>query len=388
MFTCGVGLSQISPILPLFIRDLGIDNAADVARFSGIAFGITFILSAVFSPIWGIVADKYGRKLMLLRASLGLALFQFFTGFVETVAALIIIRALIGITAGYVTACTTLIASQTDKEHAGFAIGTLSTAHIAGSLLGPTLAGVIETFIGIRNVFFATGGLLMLSFLITLIFVKEDFVRPDKVSSKFKDVWQQIPDKRLTISVFIALMTINIAVFFTEPILTVFVEFLSNNSQYIALLAGMIFSANGLATILSSTILGTLSDKVGVHKIILITVFVSSGVYLSQALSPNLWFLLVFNFLLGLSAGGLRAQINILIRKITPDNLTGRMFGLVTTGGYIGMVVGSFLGGQVAGAFGIRASFFCSSALMLMNSIFIYFNIYRKMNTAKLPEHI
>jgi len=133
MFATGIGMSQIAPVLPLYIRHLGVHNAAAIAQLSGIAFGITFILSAIFSPIWGAAADRFGRKPMLLRASLGMALVIGCMGFAPNVYVLIGLRLLQGVITGYSTACTTLIATQTDNEHAGWALGTLSTANIAGS---------------------------------------------------------------------------------------------------------------------------------------------------------------------------------------------------------------------------------------------------------------
>ena len=136
------------------------NNTALIEQFSGIAFGVTFIISAIFSPIWGQAADKFGRKPMLLRASLGMAIVIFCMGFAQNVYQLIGLRLLQGVITGYSTACTTLIATQTDKEHAGWALGTLSTASIAGSLLGPMIGGYIEENLGLQNVFFITGALI------------------------------------------------------------------------------------------------------------------------------------------------------------------------------------------------------------------------------------
>lgn len=153
MFVTGVGMSQLAPVLPLYIQQLGVDNADSVARLSGFAFGITYIISAIFSPIWGLAADKVGRKPMLLRASLGMALIIGCMGLAHHVYVLIGLRLLQGTVTGYGTACTTLIATQTDKEHAGYALGTLSTANIAGSLLGPTIGGFIAENLGVQNTF-------------------------------------------------------------------------------------------------------------------------------------------------------------------------------------------------------------------------------------------
>ena len=154
IFIASVGMSQIAPVLPLYIKHLGVTDTASISQLSGLAFGITYIISAIFSPIWGQAADKFGRKPMLLRASLGMAVVIFCMGFAQNVYELIGLRLLMGTITGYGTACTTLIATQTDKEHAGEALGTLSTASIAGSLLGPMIGGYIEESLGFQPVFF------------------------------------------------------------------------------------------------------------------------------------------------------------------------------------------------------------------------------------------
>jgi MFS family permease len=152
MFVSGVGMSMLAPVLPLYIQHLGVNNTASIAQLSGVAFGITYIISAIFSPIWGLAADKFGRKPMLLRASLGMAIVIGCMGFATNVYVLIGLRLLQGVITGYATACTTLIATQTDKEHTGYALGTISTASIAGSLLGPSISGFIEEGFGLQNV--------------------------------------------------------------------------------------------------------------------------------------------------------------------------------------------------------------------------------------------
>ncbi|MCA1295182.1 MFS transporter [Paenibacillus sp. alder61] len=188
MFVTGIGMSQIAPILPLYIRQLGVDDPGAVARYSGLAFGITFIVSAIFSPIWGLAADKYGRKPMLLRASLGMAIVIGCMGVAPNVYALIGLRMLQGVITGYGTACTTLIATQTDKEHAGFALGTLSTANIAGSLLGPTIGGLIGENFGMQNDFFLIGALMLIAFATTVLFVKENFTRTETKVPGMKEI--------------------------------------------------------------------------------------------------------------------------------------------------------------------------------------------------------
>lgn len=380
IFVAAIGMSQIAPVLPLYIQHLGIQDTATITKISGIAFGITFIISAIFSPIWGSAADKYGRKPMILRASLGMAITIGCMGFAPNVYILIGLRLLQGVITGYSTACTALIATQTDKEHAGYALGTLSTASIAGALLGPTIGGFIDEILGLQSVFFITGALLLISFITTLLFVKESFVREDKKVLTIKEVWSTVPEKSLTVTMFITFFILSVALYSVEPIVTVYIKQLSNNSLHIALLAGLTFSASGLANIIAAPRLGKLSDKVGAHKVMLTCLIGAVIIFIPQAFVQNTWQLMGLRFLLGLASAGLNPSVNIILKKITPSSLTGRIFGFNMSAGYLGVFGGSVLGGQIAGILGMQYVFFVTSALLFINAIWVYFKVYKKLS--------
>lgn len=378
MFVTSVGMSQIAPVLPLYIKHLGVSNADAISQYSGMAFGITFIISAIFSPIWGQAADKFGRKPMLLRASLGMSLVIFSMGFAHHVYVLIGLRLLQGVITGYGTACTTLIATQTDNKHAGWALGTLSTSSISGSLLGPTIGGFIAENFGMQDVFFITGALMMVAFLTTLFFVRENFTRQHKKTQSMKEVWEAVPQKSLTITMLISFFVLTIALYSIEPVLTIYVTKLSNNSEHVALLSGLIFSASGLANIIAAPRLGKLSDRIGSHKVILGALIVAGITFIPQAFVTSAWQLMVLRFILGLSAGGLTPAVNTMIKRITPNEITGRIFGLSMAAAYLGVFSGSLLGGQVAAWFGVEYVFLITSALLLVNAVWIYFKVYRR----------
>ncbi|MFL0198163.1 multidrug efflux MFS transporter [Clostridium sp. WILCCON 0269] len=377
MFVTTMGLSQIVPVLPLYIKQLGVSNTATIEQLSGLAYGITYIVAAFFSPIWGFAADKAGRKPMILRACLGIAIVTFCIGLVRNVSELILLRTLQGAITGVGTACTTLIATQTDKEHAGWALGTLSTGLLAGSLLGPTLGGVIEKFLGLQYVFFITGALCMVAFLISLTFVKEQFVRSDKKALSMKDVWKLIFNPRLTIILFLTFFVLTIALNSIEPIVTVYVSTLMRNTGDVALIAGLTFSASGLASILAAPSIGKASDKIGPHKIIFYGLIIGGIIFIPQAFVKRPWQLMDLRFLFGLATAGLTPAINALVKLITPDQITGRIFGFLMSAQYFGIFGGSFLGGQVAAFFGIRNVFFVTSALLLINAVLVYRSVYK-----------
>ncbi len=386
MFVSGIGMSQIAPVLPLYIKHLGVGSPASVTQLSGIAFGITYIVSAIFSPIWGHAADKFGRKPMLLRASLGMALVIGCMGFAPNVYVLIGLRLLQGAITGYSTACTTLIATQTDREHAGYAMGTLSTANIAGSLFGPTIGGFIEETLGFQPVFFITGVLMLIAFATTALFVKESFSRQDKKVLGIKETWKLVPEKSLMVTMLVTFFLLSVALYSVQPILSVFVTQLSSGSSHAALIAGLVFSSSGLANIISAPRLGKLSDKTGAQKVMLAALVAAGLIYIPQAFVQHAWQLMCLNFILGLATAGLVPSVNTLIKKITPDSLTGRVYGFSMSAGYLGVFAGAVLGGQVAAWFGIKYVFLTTSALLLVNAAWVYFKVFKKLGvTAPAP---
>ena len=386
-FVTLIGMSQIAPIMPLYIKHLGIHNTSTIEQISGIAFGATFMVSAIFSPIWGYAADKLGRKPMLLRASLGMAIVVGSMGLAQNVYQLIGLRILQGVITGYSTACTTLIATQTEKKHAGWALGVLSTAFVSGSLLGPLVGGYLDEFLGLQFTFFLTGGLMLVVFFTTIFFVKEDFVSPEKKKvQSIKEIWRELPNQSIILTLFISSFILQLAYYSIEPIITVYIGQLSKNLNHVALISGMAFSASGLASILAAPRLGKLSDKIGPQKVVLGALVLAGIIFIPQAFVKNPWQLMALRFCLGIATSGLAPSINTLLKKITPQQLTGRIFGFNISAYYMGTFAGSVLGGQIAAHLGIKYVFFITSTLLFFNALWVYKRVYKKLKNHSEAE--
>ena len=366
------GLSQLTPILPLYIEQLGVHGLSEIELWSGITYGITFILMTVFSPIWGQAADRYGRKPMLLRASLGMAIILTAMGFVQNVYQLAGLRLLQGSIAGFYSGSITLVATQTPKERAGWALGTLSTGSVAGMLLGPLVGGYMAELLGIRSVFFVIGGLLLIAFIVTALFVEEKFTPPEKTAPKFNEVWQRLPNPSLMIAMFVTTLVLQLALMSIQPIITVYISQLAEQTAHVALVSGLVFSATGLASILAAPQLGKLSDRIGPSKVLLAALIIAGILFLPQAFVQNAWQLMGLRFLLGLATAGLLPSINSLIKQITPDEIAGRIYGYNQAAQFLGSFSGSVLGGEVAAVWGIRYVFFVTAILLLMNAAWVY----------------
>ncbi|MDF2636142.1 MAG: tetA 3 [Pelosinus sp.] len=378
-FATAAGLSQIAPVLPLYIEHLGVQNIEEIEQWSGIAFGVTFIIMAIASPIWGQAADRYGRKPMLLRASLGMAIVITCMGFVQNVYQLVGLRLIQGAVSGFVSAAITLIATQVPKERAGWALGTLSTGAVGGMLLGPLIGGYLAETWGFRSVFYATGTLLMIAFMASFLFVQEEFKPPTKNVLSFREVWSLIPNPRIMITMFVTTFILQLALLSIEPIITVFITQL-HVTNHVALISGMVFAASGLANMLAAPQLGKVSDKIGPHKVILVALIAAGLLFIPQAFVTNPWQLMGLRFLLGIAAAGLLPSINTLIMSNTPKSITGRSFGYNQSAQFLGSFGGSLLGGQTAATFGIHYVFFVTGFLLLLNALWVYTTLYKQVS--------
>lgn len=188
VFFTGLAISQILPFLPLYISQLGVTSHEALSMWSGLTFSVTFLISAIVSPMWGSLADRKGRKLMLLRASLGMAIAILLQAFATNVWQLFLLRGVMGLTSGYIPNAMALVASQVPRERSGWALSTLSTAQISGVIGGPLMGGFIADHVGLRAVFCITAALLVVSFLVTLFLIKEG-VRPT-IKKKRTSEWE------------------------------------------------------------------------------------------------------------------------------------------------------------------------------------------------------
>ena len=178
------GFSVVFPFLPYYVQELGVTELHEVELWSGALFAAQAVTMTVFAPIWGSVADRYGRKLMVQRAMFGGAVVIALMGFAQNVWQLAVLRAIQGILTGTVPAATTLVASSTPRERSGYALGLLQMAIWTGASVGPMLGGFVADTWGYRATFWVTGGLLFVAGLTVWRFVQEDFRPPQRDKGK------------------------------------------------------------------------------------------------------------------------------------------------------------------------------------------------------------
>ena len=359
-FFTGLAISQILPFLPLYISQLGVTSHEALSMWSGLTFSVTFLISAIVSPMWGSLADRKGRKLMLLRASLGMAIAILLQAFATNVWQLFLLRGVMGLTSGYIPNAMALVASQVPRERSGWALSTLSTAQISGVIGGP---------IGLRAVFCITAALLVVSFLVTLFLIKEGVRPTTKKSERLsgKAVFASLPYPALVISLFFTTMVIQLCNGSIGPILALFIKSMVPDSSNIAFLSGLIASVPGISALISAPRLGKLGDRIGTERILMATLIFAVVLFFAMSWVTTPLQLGILRFLLGFADGAMVPAVQTLLVKYSSDQITGRIFGYNQSFMYLGNVAGPLMGATVSAMAGFRWVFIATASIVLIN---------------------
>ena len=369
-FTTIVAMTLLLPFLPIYVEQLGVTGDAAIVQWSGAAYGATFLTAAMFAPLWGRLGDQYGRKLMLIRASLGMAVAMSLIGLSQDVYQLVGLRLLTGLLGGYSSGSTILVATQTPRAQTAWALGVMSSGIMAGNLAGPLIGGVLPQLIGIRMTFLAAGAIIFVAFLATMVLIKEEPRPPRLKSSGRHSGWASIPDKRPVVAMLVTGMLLMLANMSIEPIITVYVATIVPEASRVTIVAGLAMSAAALGSILSASRLGKLADRLGHLRVIVGCLAVSAALLIPQAFVTAGWQLVGLRFLMGLALGGLLPCVATVIRHNVPERSAGGILGLSTSSQYVGQVVGPLAGGFVGGHIGMRAVFLGTSVLMALGAAY------------------
>jgi len=388
LFVVMLAMSMIMPFLPLYIQqDFGVDDPHQVTAWAGIIFGANFLTAGLVSPIWGNLADKYGRKIMILRSGYAMSVIIALTGFAGSLWQLLALRLLNGTVGGIIPASTALVASTAPKERAGWAQGLLQSFVVAGSIMGPLFGGILADKVGFRTIFVITGCLILCATLLVTFMVKEHFVRPpEKERTNLREDARLIFSTRPLPAIFFVTVMIQFALFSIIPVLPIYIGSMLGSAANVAFWAGVVQASMGTANVLASPRLGKLGDRIGPQKVLLVCLVLSSLLFIPQALVTSVWQLAVLRFLLGLCLGGLLPTVNALLRRFTPSHMTSRVYGYNNSFVSIGSMLGPMTGGLMAGYVSMNGVFLMTSALLMINAIWVYFSLARVRESKQIQS--
>ncbi len=370
-----IGMSSIVPFLPLYVRELGVKDLSATTFWSGLVFSGPFLISFFLVPVWGNLGDKYGRKMMILRAIFGLAIAQILIGFSENVTQLFIGRMFQGLLSGFLPAAMALVAAQTPDEKTGYALGILQSASAAGTVLGPTIGGILSDLFGFRNVFFIVAGLFIVTGIFIIYLIKEDKHEKSNQTFSYLDNWKFVLTKKeiLIPAVLIAIATMGFA--FVRPLFVLFIETIERDIKNIPSVTGGLFSLIGIFSTISAAFWGQRVEKKGIRKNLVMASLLTAIMYSLHLIVTNPVQLIPICIFLGFGFGAVQPLLFTIISSYISAERKGGVLGVATSFQILGNIVGPITAGIIAGILGLRFSFIIASFLFLMVTITAFISI-------------
>lgn len=376
ILTCNVvfmssSYTMLIPFLPMYLtRELGVD-AASVNIWSGVVFSSTFLVSAVMAPIWGRMADRRGKRLMAIRASLLLSISYFLGGIVTSPLQLTFMRMFQGFASGLWPMELAIMTIYAPPKKLGICLGIMQGALTAGGIIGPLFGGILAEVFGMRMSFFLAAAALFLNFIVLVFFIKEPptdtatgtdstDAEGDKIS-----LWK-IPVIRLML---VSAALVQVVILIVQPILTTYISHLAGNLDNLVFISGLIFSLGGFSSAITAPLWGRFGQHHGFVKALRLSLVLAGIFFFVQAIPNTLYAFAASQFAIGLFFSGIYPSINAILAEKTSANIKGRVFGLMFSAQQVGAMGGPILGGVIATFLGMKYVFLAAGALLLVISI-------------------
>ena len=361
---CSSSYSMSVPFLPLFLFDLGV-NEEGVNLWAGIVHSAAFLVGAIFAPLWGSLADQYGRKKMVIRAGLSLAVIYTLIAFVGNVWQLLAVRVLHGLAGGFVPASMSVVAGVTPQQKMGWSLGMMQAGTMSGGILGPLFGGLLATWFGQRMSFVIAGVLMFIATAAVIFWVHEgNTASPTKRTHIGQDLKFAFQSKNL-LKLLMLLVVFQLSVNMIQPLMTLHIADLSGTFEGAVLSSGFVLSIIGIAGIVASPLWGRVGESRGYRNILVFCLFASGLVAATQFFVGHLWVFTLIQCIYGFFLAGVMPSINTLVVRCTPDEFRGRSFGLTTSANQIGGMLGPLIGGALGSLLSIHWIFVTVGAILL-----------------------
>jgi len=379
-FLTMIGMSATIPFLSLYVVELGITDPTEAKFWSGLVYGGLYVSAVVMIPFWGSMGDKYGRKLMAIRALFGLSIAVFLMSFATNVYQLFFLRMLQGALSGFLPAALAFVAADAPENRSGYAIGILQSSISAGTIIGPFVGGVIADTIGIRPVFYIVGALCLSAGFIVVAMLKErNFVPNKKAKSIFKNLSFLMSNKEMA-KILLIVVIAQAGIQFTLPIFAFFVEGLNAPPEYLATITGLMFVIVGVLSVALAPYWGKRNDRKDWKK----TIIVSSGMtgifIIVQLFAPNYWYLYPLRAILGIFFAAIIPTLYSALSKRSPSDQKSGIMGIASGANLMGSFIGLTFSGMIASQFGIESTFWLSGILLMVCSIIVMKDKYGKFS--------
>jgi DHA1 family multidrug resistance protein-like MFS transporter len=365
-FIVMAGMNACVPFLPLYIRELGVSGESAERFWSGMVFAGPYFLSVIFVPIWGNLGDRYGRKLMIIRAILGLSLAMFLMGFARDVWQLFLLRVFQGATSGFIAANLGFTVANTPSDRKGYAVGFLQSSHSAGSIVGPLVGGFVSDLFGFRVVFFLVAMLSIISAILISAFVKEiNKIYNEHTEGVFKTFRQVASTPSLRYPMIMIILG-QIGIFMTFPLMPFYLEYLGAPKAILSTLTGIVVGVAGVFNIVFAPIWGKWSDRKEIGNLIRKSSLILSLAMFLHAVAFNYLLIIPLRVVVGICLAGLVPLLYTYLGKIVDPEKVGSIMGFASSANLFGSLL-AFLGtALISPNLSLPLNFVISSAVLLI----------------------
>jgi DHA1 family multidrug resistance protein-like MFS transporter len=374
-----VGFSSIFPFLPLYVEQLGSSTGLSIEILSGLVYSAQSFTMMLASPIWGTIADRYGRKLMVERSMFGGAVILLIMAFVTSAEQLVVIRAVQGLITGTVAATSALLASVTPRDQKGYAMGLLQVGFGAGLAAGPLLGGAVADAFDYHMVFYLTAALLLLAGVTVMYGVQEPFEPTDDSGGRGGILagWRQmlaVPGVFVTYAV--RFLT-SLGRMMITPILPLFILTLLADRTRLNTFTGIALGLASGTTTVSAVFLGRLGDRTGHRQVLVFSVGALAGLYALLGFVTQGWQLLGLQALIGIALGGVVPVTSAMLANYVTQGGEGSAFGLDNSINAGGRALAPLVGAAAAAAWGYPAAFLTTGLIFLGSMVLVVWQLPR-----------
>jgi DHA1 family multidrug resistance protein-like MFS transporter len=358
------------PFMPLYIRELGAEDLAEAAFWSGLVSGVAPLCAAVMGPFWGSLADRYGRKPMVLRALLFISVMQFATAFVPNVQWLLVTRILMGLFAGFTAMAMALAIAVSPRDRMASAIGLVQAAQIAPAAIGPLIGGLLTDTFGLRTSLMLTGLMLIVPTALLGFLVQESFEPPpaDRSTARTRGTRGSILALLVLPGFATALAILFVARFSDRalaPILPLYLIELQTPSAQLATITGLVVAAGAIAATCSSILYGRWSSPENTRRLLVIALIGGACCAALLGLAGGWPEVVVMRVLLGLLAGGTISLAYTMGARLAPSERSSLSLSVLASCGMLGSAFSPILAGLISQA-SLRIVFFAVAAAYLI----------------------
>jgi len=364
VFAVFTGFAFVLPFLPLFVRDLGVEEPEAAALWAGVLIGISPLLAGLLAPVWGRLADRHGQKGIAVKALVAYVILLALSAAVRNAPELLALRIGVGLFGGIGPLGLAMATAQAPREDTGRAVGLIQAAQILSAAIGPLAGGILADAIGIRRTFLVTAALCALALVLLLVCYEERAPREHAATAAragFRNVIA-IPG---VVGLLAVLFVVNFIGRSFTPILPLHLGDLGLPPSRLASATGLLISAYSLAAAASAWGLGRLSRSHAPERLLLATLVGGALIVAPMALVPSFELVLALAVLLGLVAGGSLTLCYTIGGLMVPQEVRTTSFGFFSGAALFGGALSPTVAGLVAHAT-LRGIYFVDAALYVL----------------------